>query len=62
MKKHRTLILLILVGIVLTLFAREHAVNHRLTLGLQPSWGGEFLILPLILIMYSALKADWSVE
>lgn len=53
---------MIILGITLTVIAREHAVNHRLSLGLQPSWGGEYLILPLILITYSALKADWSID
>lgn len=53
---------MIILGIILTVIAREHAVNHRLSLGLQPSWGGEYLILPLILVMYSALKADWSTD
>lgn len=62
MRKYRTLLLMIVSGIILTVIAREHAVNHRLSLGLQPSWGGEYLILPLFLVMYSALKADWSVE
>lgn len=62
MKKYRTEILLVMIGIVLTLIAREHAVNHRLSLGLEPSWGGEFMIMPLIGLLYAAFKADWSID
>lgn len=61
-KKYRKEAMLLILGIALTVIAREHAVNYRAALNLKPSWGGEFAILPLIIVAYAALKADWSVE
>lgn len=49
-------------GIILTLIARNYAVTQRLAMGLTPGWGGEFFIIPLMIIWYSILKADWSLD
>lgn len=61
-KKYRKEAILLILGIALTVIAREHAVNYRAALNLSPSWGGEFLILPLMAIAYATYKADWSVD
>lgn len=60
--KYRWEILLLLIGIVLTFFARDYAVTRRLAMGLTPGWGGEFFIIPLMIIWYSILKAEWSID
>lgn len=62
MNKYKVEILISIAGVVLTFIARNYAVARRLSMGLAPSWGGEFLIIPLIILIYAALKADWSVE
>lgn len=53
---------LLLIGIVLTAIARDYAVSRRLSMGLDPSWGGEFFIIPIMLLFYAVSKADWSIE
>lgn len=62
MNKYKVEILISIAGVVLTFVARNYAVTRRLSMGLSPSWGGEFLIIPLMILIYAALKADWSVE
>lgn len=62
MDKYKVEILISIAGVVLTFVARNYAVARRLSMGLTPSWGGEFLIIPLMILIYAALKADWSVE
>lgn len=62
MRKRKVELLLIIIGLALTVIARDYAVARRLSMGLTPSWGGEFLILPLLFVIYAALKADWSVD
>ena len=62
MKKYKLEIALVIISIVLTVIARDYAVARRLSMGFTPSFGGEFLILPLIAVWYAAVKADWSVE
>ena len=62
MKKYKLEIILLVLGITLTVIARDYAVNQRLAMGLTPAWGGELFIIPLIIVWYSIIKADWSVE
>lgn len=62
MKKHKTLTILIIIGTLLTVAARNHTVARRLSMGLDAGWGGEFLIIPLLLLAYFTFKADWSFE
>lgn len=62
LRKFRWEILYAAIGITLTILARYYAVTRRLSMGLAPSWGGEFFIMPLIIIMYAIVKADWSVD
>lgn len=62
LKNYKLETVLIVIGIALTILARDYAVGRRLSMGLTPSWGGEFLILPLIFLIYSSLKADWSID
>lgn len=61
-KRMKWELLFLVIGILLTVIARDYAVDHRLALGLDPSWGGEYLIIPLMLIIYAVIKADWSTE
>lgn len=61
-RNNKWLILYLIIGMIVTFYAREYAVNRRLSMGLTPSWGGEFLIIPLMIILYAAVKADWSVS
>lgn len=62
MKTKKVELFLSIAGLALTFAARNYAVARRLSMGLEPSWGGEFLIIPLMILIYAALKADWSVE
>lgn len=62
MSKYRIETVLVIIGITLTIVARDYAVARRISMGLKPSWGGEFLIIPLIFVVYSSLKADWSID
>lgn len=62
MKKRKLELFLAITSVLLTVVARNYAVARRLSMGLSPSWGGEFLIIPLIILIYLALKADWSVD
>lgn len=62
LKKYRWEIAYAAIGITLTVLARDYAVTRRVSMGLAPSWGGEFLIVPLMIIMYASVKADWSVD
>ncbi|WP_161877891.1 hypothetical protein [Alkalibacterium sp. MB6] len=60
--KYKWEIALVIIGLALTVIARDYAVTRRLSMGYEPGIGGEFLILPLIAVWYAAVKADWSVE
>jgi len=61
-KRMKWELLFLVIGMLLTVIARDYAVNQRLALGLDPSWGGEFFIIPIILLFYAVSKADWSIE
>lgn len=58
--KYKLEMFLLVVGSVLTVLARQHAVAKRVSMGLDPSWGGEYFIIPLIIVGYFAIKADWG--
>jgi len=62
LKKYRWEIAYAAVGITLTVLARDYAVTRRLSMGLAPSWGGEFFIIPIMLLFYAVSKADWSID
>lgn len=62
MRRRKVEMALIAIGLILTILARDYAVNQRLAMGLTPSWGGELFIIPLIMVAYFTFKADWSVE
>lgn len=62
MKKHKVLFALMPIAIILTIFARHYAVARRLSMGMSPSWGGEFLIIPFFLFLYFSITADWSTD
>lgn len=55
-EKHIPLLLLILVGLVLTIRAIDYEIVRRGSVEI----GGEYLILPFLLIVYYSLKADWT--
>lgn len=62
MKKYKMEFWFLFISLVLTAAARSSAVERRLSMGLSPSAGGEFLIIPFFLILYLVMKADWSFE
>lgn len=62
MRKYKLEIAFLSIATWLTVLARQSAVARRLSMGLEPSWGGEFLIIVLFIILYFVIKADWSFD
>lgn len=60
--RYKLEIFLLTFGLIVTGWARNYAVARRASLGLDPSWGGEFLIIPILAIAYLTLKSDWGFD